>query len=241
MEQLILTHKADENPNTLIIRVSHDDIDMLTKVVTYAKNSAIVDLAVFEISKSGQRHIHMMFEPINITKSAWFQAFHKFFKNVFKGNKSYSCEKMRKAKFNSYCYMCKGTRTVAPDVMHTILSPEVIQYYYELYWGDKPVEKDFTQSVKKKATLTWSQQLTITLQQESPDHKWSYNAVSMDKILDGTLVALGNGSKKMNSFIIRDLALGQLNALTKGRDKTLNDKVRFEAFPDLFGIGGYAN
>lgn len=228
----------------LTLRLSDDDSEMLNSAVLFTRTNSVVDLAVFEVSKIGQRHIHMLFEPINISKSAWVQSFHKKFNKRWCGNKSYSCTELIKEKENFLIYCCKGTRFKSPDVMFSMLSPEVIDGYWKKYWSDKPIEKDNTlksSSTKKKSTLTWSQELTNSLHLQYPDRKWSYDSVSMDKIIDGTMVALGAGSKKLNSYIIRDIALGQLNALTKGQCKTLSDKVRFEAFPDLFGQGGYAS
>lgn len=227
----------------LTLRLSDDDTEMLNSAVMYARTNSIVDLAVFEVSKIGQRHIHMLYEPINVTKSAWVQGFHKFFKKRWSGNKSYSCTELIKDKENFTIYCCKGTRFKPPDVIFSMIDPVTIDAHWKKYWSDKPIEKDNTlksSSTKKKSDLTWSQNLTKTLE-ESSDHKWSYDSVSMDKILDATMVALGAGSKKLNSYIVRDIALGQLNALTKGQCKPLADKVRFEAFPDLFGQSGFAN
>lgn len=227
----------------LTLRLSDDDTEMLNSAVMYARTNSIVDLAVFEVSKIGQRHIHMLFEPINVTKSAWVQGFHKFFKKRWSGNKSYSCTDLIKDKENFTIYCCKGTRFKGPDVIFSMIDPVIIDAHWKKYWSDKPIEKDNTlksSSTKKKSDLTWSQNLTKTIA-ESSDRKWSYDAVSLDLIIDHVMVGLGERSQKLNSFIIRDLANGQLNALTKGKDKALNDKVRYEAFPDLFGPNGFAN
>jgi len=228
----------------LTLRLTDENTEMLNNAVQYARTNSMVEIAVFEVSKIGQRHIHMLFEPINITKSAWVQGFHKFFHKRWSGNKSYSCTDLIKEKDNFIIYCCKGTRFKEPDVVFSMLSLETTTAHWKTYWSDKPIEKDNTlksASSKKKSALTWSQNLTASLHEQSPDHKWSYTSQSMDIIIDATMVALGDGSKKLNSYIVRDLALGQLNALTKGQCKSLLDKVRFEAFPDLFGSNGYAN
>jgi len=221
----------------LTFRLSDDNFEMLSSFIVWARSTAVVHIAVFEVSKIGQKHIHMLFEPINVTKSAWIQAFHKFFKNRWVGNKSYSCSALIKEKENFYIYCCKGTRFKEPEVMFTLLSSEEVNKYWLKYWEDKPVEEDKTILVKpkKKSDPTWSELLTQQIKQEYPNRDWCYDAGDISLLWSIVTKNLGKASKKLNAMIIRDLVCGQLNALTDGECSGMNKDFKQQAFPNLFG------
>lgn len=228
-------------------RLTDDNHQMLKDFVVYARSVAVVDLAVFEISKEGKPHIHMLFEPTKPkTKSAWVQAFHKFFKNRWVGNQSYSCTELRENKENFIIYCCKGTRFYPPDVLynrtHTgekepYLTNEVIENYWKKYWEDKPISADKTLIKKtvKEQKPTWSKCLTDEIRKDYPGRDWSYDADDINLIFDIVMKNLGSQSKKLNAFIVRDLVLGQLNALNDGLCLGLNKNLKKTAFPELFG------
>jgi len=222
----------------LTFRLTDDNREMLDSAVVFARTTAVVSLAVFEISKQDKAHIHMLFETKN-TKSAWVQSFHKYFKNRWVGNKSYSCSELEKDKENFYIYCCKGTRFKGPDVLFKLaeLTDDQIEIYWKKYWEDKPIENDKTISVKTKKTRdpTWSELLTQTIQIEYPNRNWDYDATDVDLLWNIVMKHLGSQSKKLNTFIVRDLVMGQLNALTYGSCKKLNVSMKNQAFPDLFG------
>jgi len=222
----------------LTMRLTDDNHEMLTSFVVWARSTSVVYLAVYETSKQGQLHIHMLFEPIKQLKSAWIQAFHKFFKNRWNGNKSYSCSNLKLEVDNFYIYCCKGCRFKPPDVMFTKLPDTDIDKYWKKYWEDKPIEEDKTllkQTKKKTSIITWSQQVSLDIIKAYPDHTWSYCSEDVDVIFDFVLKCLGSTSKKLNAFILRDLVLGQLNAISNGQCSGLNKALKKLAFPELFG------
>lgn len=219
-------------------RLTDSNKEMLEAFVVWARSTSVVHMVVFEISKDGQEHIHMLFDPIKVTKSAWVQAFHKHFKNRWNGNKSYSCSELRKEKENFLIYMCKGTRYKLPEILFKLgdYTDQDVETYWKKYWEDKPVEKDKTLNVKpSKKALTWSQELTNAIRKEYPNHNWSYDTPDLDLLFNYVMKALGSASKKLNAFIVRDLVLGQLNALTAGECLGLNQDLKKQAFPNFFG------
>lgn len=226
----------------LTLRLTDKSREYLEKAVLYARSTAIVELAVFEISKIGHEHIHMLFEP-TVTKSAWVQGFHKHFNKRWVGNKAYSCSELEKEKENFLIYCCKGTRNTPPDVIFHYMTAEKVTEYWQKYWSDKPIELDKTLTAsgsKKQKPLTWSEECTKAIRLEYPHHQWDYDGKHVGLIFDIVMQRLGTGSKKLNAMIIRDIVYGQLNALRDGRCDSLNKHLVNQAFPDLYGsIYGY--
>lgn len=216
-------------------RLTDDNFDMLVNAVTWFRSASVVYYAVYEISKIGQSHIHCLLDVKN--KSTFVQQFHKQFKNRWKGNKSFSCEFLKKDLENNYVYLSKGTRYKLPHVLYKKISDEDVEKYWKKYWEDKPegLDKTITSTKSKKKVITWSQQVSIDILTKYPDREWSYCAEDVDFIFDFVMVSLGSQSKKLNAFILRDLVLGQLNAISNGKCVGLNKVLKKQAFPDLFG------
>lgn len=222
----------------LHFRLTEENSDMLEQVVTWIQSVGSVYLAVKEVSSLGKLHIHCIINVNN--KSTFIQQFHKYFKNRWHGNRAYSCETLKKDLYNNYVYLCKGTRHTLPDVLHKIndITTDDIKTYHSKYWEDKPEDKDIivAQKTKKNLTLTWSQELTLDIKKLYPARKWEYCATDIDTLIDLVLKHLGKSSKKLNSFIVRDLVFGQLNALNPDC-YGLKQNIRTQAFADLFGGG----
>ena len=223
----------------LTFRLTDDDATMLESAVNFMRITSVVYIAVHETSRQGQKHIHVMFEPVKIDKSAWVQKFHKFFHQRWVGNSSYSCTPV-KEKDNFILYCCKGTRFKPAEIIFKndeAISDEKVKECYDKYWSDKPIEEDKTllQKPKKSSTVTWSEQLTKDLLKSHPNEQWRYDATTVNFLINSVLKNLGQTSKKLNSFIVRDIVFGQLNALSGGKCEGLNKKIKYDAFPDLFG------
>jgi len=215
-------------------RLTDENRDMLVSVVTWLRSQTVVHLAVHEISKQGKAHIHVIFDTK--CKSTLIQNFHKEFKKRWCGNKSFSCETLKKELENNYIYLCKGTRDTQPDVLYKLIDIDVTKYHNK-YWEDKPKEQDYKLNPKllvKAKSKTWSELLTEELIEKYPKRKWEYCAADIDDLWSIVLKNLGKNSKKLNGHIVRDLVLGQLNALNPdcyGLHKSLKHSV----FSDLFG------
>lgn len=216
-------------------RITDENAEMLESAVTWFRSVTVVHLAVYETSRLGKLHIHCV---LDITcKSTFIQQFHKKFKNRWMGNKSYSCETLKKDIENSYIYLSKGTRFKEPDVIFTLLTSEQITQYWQKYWSDKPIEADKTLGFtnKKKSTESWSEMVTKEILEKYPARDWQYDADDIDTLISIVMVKLGQQSKKLNHRIISDLVLGQLNGLMKGKCISLNKQIKRLSFPDLFG------
>jgi len=216
-------------------RLHHPEHETLNLVVLFFRSKVPVYYAVQEYGrKSGENHIHMIFETLG--KSTLLQQFHKHFKDIFKGNQSFSCKELKKELLNNYIYMSKGTRDKPPNVLfhndEKGVTLDLIEIYHTKYWSDKPVEQDKTITIKKDNKLTWSQQLTSFIKEKSGARVWQYDRVDIEILTSYVLKSLGAQSKKLSSFIIRDLVLGQLNALNPSCP-SLTNKLLHEAFPDL--------
>lgn len=207
--------------------------------VDWVRDHAQIILCVFEIAKkNGKEHLHLLFIP-HLTKSTFFQAFHKYFNKKYSGNKDFKCNTLTKDIKNNLIYFCKGTRFLEPEVMakDPKISDAMITQYWKHYWSDKPIEDDKTLSTLplKKTAPTWSENLTILILKEMPAHNWQYCGEDIDILYNYVLQNLGTQSKKLNSHIVRDLVLGQLNSLTNGKCFPMKKKFQQEMFPDLFG------
>lgn len=216
-------------------RLTDDNSEMLQHAVTWFRSVTVVHIAVYETSRIGKLHIHCILDVIN--KSTFVQQFHKQFKDRWKGNKSYSCEPLKKDIENNLIYCSKGTRFKEPEVIFTLKTSEEITSYWKQYWSDKPLEKDNTLGLtkKKKSGESWSQMVTKEIEEKYPGRNWEYGAEDVSEIINVVMIKLGQESKKLNHRIISDLVLGQLNALNKGKCISLNNQIKRFAFPDLFG------
>jgi hypothetical protein len=110
-----------------------------------------------------------------------------------------------------------------------------IDSYWNKYWEDKPIEEDKTlihNKIKKNKALTWSEQLTLDIRKSNPSKIWHYDRIDVELLADFVLKALGSQSKKLSSFIVRDLILGQLNALNPSCPY-LRSKLLHDGFSDL--------
>jgi len=224
----------------LTLRLTDTSREYLEKAVLYARSTAIVELAVFEISKLGHEHIHMLFEP-NVTKSAWVQGFHKHFNKRWVGNKAYSCSELEKDKENFLIYCCKGTRDTPPDVIFHFMTAEQVTGYWQKYWSDKPVEQDFTLTAsksKKQKEPNWSMKCTQWIRLENPHVHWDYTNEHIRLLSRLVRRRLGEISGKLDAKILNQLVQGQLNALTGGNCDKHEERLLMEGFPDLFG--GYS-
>lgn len=220
----------------LHFRLTDENKEMLISAINWIQSVGVVYYAVSEISKQGKLHIHAIIDVNN--KSTFIQQFHKHFKNRWHGNKSYSCEALKKDLINNYIYLSKGTRDDLPNVIHKIadITDENIKEYHDKYWEDKPkeLEKTVMNNAKKASVPTWSELLTLEIIKQYPNKDWEYNAIDIDLLWSMVTKSLGTRSKKLNAFIVRDLVLGQLNALNPhcyGIQKSL----RNQAFADLYG------
>lgn len=219
-------------------RLTDPEQKMLESCVNWlcGNKLCVVELAVEEVSKQDKLHMHVILGITN--KSTLFQQFHKKFENRWHGNKSYSCETLKKSKENNYIYLCKGTRNALPKIIYklSMITDEKIKEYHDKYWEDKPVEQEHKVLMRKKKSevKTWSQELTETIRKEYPGKLWIYDADDVDQLWNIVTDALGTASKKLNAFIVRDLVMGQLNALNP-KCVGIKKQMRNQAFPDLFG------
>ena len=218
-------------------RLTDESQEWLSSAVTYFRANSVVYMAVYETSRLGKLHIHCILDFNN--KSTFIQQFHKYFNKRWVGNGSYSCESLKKGLENNLIYLSKGSRFKHPDVifLKDDISMETVVSYWVKYWEDKPIEKDMTLVSKNKeklSKLTWSEMVTLEIKTSYPDRDWKYDAIDINVLMDIVLKKLGSQSKKLNSFIIRDLVLGQLNALNS-HCNGLKSVIRNIAFPDLFG------
>lgn len=230
-------------PGTIYnMRLTDSNKANLIDVVTWCRSHAQVLIACFEISRIGQEHIHMLFIPLK-SKSNFFFNFHTYTNERYKGNKAFSCKELKKDLINNYIYICKGTRFKQPEILFKKieLTDDMVTQYWKHYWSDKPIEKDNTISTKpkKNAALTWSEQLTKTIQNDRPNHDWNYCAEDVNDLYSYVFKNLGVSSKKLSPIIVRDLVYGQLNALTHGECCRMKKKFQQESFPDLFGSFDY--
>lgn len=222
------------------LRVTHHDIETLKLVVLWFRSKVSVYLAVHEISRQEKKlHIHMLFECDESKKSNLFQQWHIHFKNIFKGNRAFMCKELKKPLENNYIYLCKGTRFEPPNVIffneEKDLHQTDIDGYWNKYWEDKPIEEDKTlihNKIKKDKALSWSEQLTLDIRKSNPSKVWNYDRLDIETLCDKVLKSLGTQSKKLSSFIVRDLVLGQLNALNP-HCLALREKLLKEGFSDL--------
>lgn len=215
-------------------RLTDDNKEMLEQCVVWLRSVTVVHLAVYEISKIGKGHIHVIFDTKG--KSTLMQQFHKFFKNRWSGNKSFSCETLKKELENNYIYLCKGTRDSEPNVLYKLQSIDVSMYHNK-YWEDKPKEQDYkliSKTNKKPKQKSWSEELTEEIRKQYPDRHWEYCGKDIDTIWSAVLKQLGKSSKKLSSYIVRDLVMGQLNALNPDC-YGLHISLKHSAFPDLYG------
>lgn len=218
-------------------RLTDPEITMLESCVNWmcGNTRCLVELVVSETSKNDKLHIHAVLGIQN--KSTFFQQFHKKFENRWHGNKSFTCETLRKEKENNYIYLCKGTRNALPNVMYKAgISDEMIKQYHDKYWEDKPLDKEHGVKLREKKSQikTWSQELTATIRNKYPGKLWIYDADHIDLLWAIVTDALGSASKKLSAFIVRDLVMGQLNALNP-TCVGIKKQMRNQAFPDLFG------
>lgn len=219
-------------------RLTEPEEGMLESCVNWlcSNKLCLVELAVSEVSRQDKLHIHVILGISN--KSTLFQQFHREFKNRWHGNKSYSCEMLKKAKENNYIYLCKGTRNSLPKIIYKLafLTDEKIKEYHDKYWEDKPIEKEHQVIMRKKKSevKSWSQELTDTIRDKYPNKLWIYDADHINLLWSIVTDALGTTSKKLNAFIVRDLVMGQLNALNPDC-AGIKKQLRNQAFPDLFG------
>lgn len=222
-------------------RLTEEDKQFLTNdVIVYLISISVVDLAVYEVSKIGKSHIHVILQPLK-TKSTFLQQFHAHFKRRYVGNKSITCETLKKEKENNYIYLCKGTRDSPPQVLHKLSSIDT-DFYWKKYWEDKPLEKDYKINPpnpnRREKVKTWSELLTIDLKKQYPGKTWEYCGYDIDILWSAVLKSLGVNSKKLNERIIKDLVLGQLNALNPD-SYGLHKTMKHLAFPDLYGEAPY--
>jgi len=211
----------------LHFRLTDDSQPNLEEVTTWLRSVSKVYLCVLESgSITGKQHTHCVHD-FPKTKSTFGQNFLKKFPR-YKGNQSYSCETLKKELENNIRYLCKGTKDILPQVLFSSYSDEEIKLFHEQYWSEnKKVVKE------KNKTISWSQQLTQDIQNEYPQScNFTYCAVDIQIITRRTLLQLGATSKKLNHMIVRDLVLGQLNALNK---YSLHEDIYMKAFPDLYG------
>lgn len=221
----------------LHFRLNDESHENLRHIVTWLTSvCSSVHLAVEEIGKNGRRHIHCVIQVKN--KSTLIQQFHKQTSGRYKGNKAYSCESLTKDIERIYIYLCKGTRFTLPNVLYKIKSIDV-SYYHAEYWKILPIENDWSinpthNNPIKKRTLTWSENLTNEIREKYPNNNWEYQATCIDLLWNMVTKALGKSSKKLSCNIIRDLVMGQLNALNPN-SFGIRVTLKNNAFPDLFG------
>lgn len=248
-DEIMENKKTKKNTEKFVIRLADDDAKMLESAVNWFVTQGDVRYAVREVGrKCGQLHIHVLITPFKI-KTTFVQNFHKFFKKRWEGNESFSCKQQRKDDFNNYVYLSKGpSRFEQPIVLYKgAITDEQVFEWWQHYWSDKPIEEDNTIKVtedgkvvvkNKKKNPTWSQMLTARIRKNMDGFHWEYSPTCVAILLDDFVMpALGEESKKLSPLIVRDLVLGQLNALCGGKCVSLNKKIRREGFPDLFGNG----
>lgn len=229
-----------------ILRVTDNDVLMLQGVVDWFTSKTFVKYAVKEVGDvAGHSHIHMMWQETNTKKSAVMQAFHKFFKKRY-NKESHSCTQQREPDWNNYIYMSKGLRNSLPDLLYKshFVQDAHVQHFHDVYWSDKPVEKDKTinantveKKPSKKRELTFSEKLTKEIRADNLGRIFRYNMEDMDYLILRVTKAYARMSKPLDHFIISRQVLGQLNALGHGECDTLHYRLRKNCFPELFPMG----
>lgn len=149
-------------------RVTEEDDSMLTNIILWVRSETKCLLAVKEIgSATEKKHIHCLIQIKN--KSTFIQKFHKKFPARYVGNKSYSCEQLKKALDNSLRYLSKGEkRGDHPVTMFSSYTESEILEFHNQYWDENESLK-IPKKDKKGSTLTWSQVCKLDYQKEHPE------------------------------------------------------------------------
>lgn len=126
-------------------------------------------------------------------------------------------------------YVCKQGNVW----INNIWTDEEIKNKQKEFWENNKVMVPKAKS--KEKVKSWSMRLTESIRLKYPNQVWFYNAQTIEILLSETLNAMGSDSKKIGNKIVKELVLGQLNALNNSVSNGLYDKIKHEEFNDLFG------
>lgn len=205
-------------------RYDYQDEKFLEPLETFLK----VNLRKYAIFKevadeTGKLHVQGVAIPFK-SASQFRRDLQSRFPNVFcKSNYSFAPVN----KDESYpLYICKQGNVW----INNMWTEEEILSNKTKYWKNN---KNLLPKAKSNKVITWSQQLTIDIAKKHPDVQWSYDVYSIQILIDETLTAMGKTSKKLSGRIVKELVLGQLNALNPTISSGLRQKLINEEFNDL--------
>lgn len=222
----------------------------LSEILEYIKSKADVLICVHETATRNHIHTVLIFKQ---TKSTFFQQFLKKY-SEYKGNKSYSCEKVKK-KDDMIAYCCKGLSSdILPEVL--IKSDDIcVVDYHTQYWKVNAIvmeKKEVNMGcqngsslVSKAKSKSWSERVFEQIQDELSsecDVIISYNngfkltdseqqllIEAKRKVFRMVVRCLGKSVKKINENIIRDLYSGFINSILQ-KDETAGNAYADKLF-----------
>lgn len=211
-------------------RYDYEDEKMLDILAPWLKQN-LKKYAIFkEVGDvTGKHHVQGIVIPFK-SDSQFRRDLLKKFPNTF-CRSNYSFVPVKKEGYE--LYICKqGTVWI-----NNLWTDEQIKEKQKQYWENNKV---MLPKAKSKKVLTWSQKLTLHLRQKYTDVSgnpmmWFYNDNCIEILLHETLYAMGNESRKIGGKNVKELVLGQLNALNNTVTNGLHDKIKHEEFSDLFG------
>jgi len=221
-------------------RVTEESDERIRELTLWIRSNSNALMIVKEIgSETEKKHIHALIDVPN--KSTFVQKFHKQFRKSedgkfvprYSGNKSYSCEELKKPLDNSLRYLCKGEKKGEhPNIEFSKYDAHEIIDFHNRYWDEnasvkKPVVK------AQKSALSWSHKVLSDYKDEYAHHiahiQWCYsgmNNLSVEDCLDEKLVLFqfilkrcGQDVRKVNDHIILDIYKGFLNNILLGDEK----------------------
>ena len=238
------------------MRVTEDLDDSLVSVMLWLRTNATVLIIAKELgSQTEKKHIHALIELDESKKSGFIQAFHKNFKDKYKGNKGYSCEVIKKALNNNLRYLCKGESLGIYNVPYKgKFTDAEVELMNQEYWQQNQLT-NFSKAVKKTATGSWCEkvskefeiaypQIVINIQKyhsikdnSSSAEKESYNT-TRELLFDFCMKSLGKSYKVLDEQIIKKLYNGCMNSFIQSNDESSVkfNKKHFKQMDTQFGL-----
>ena len=242
----------------LRVRVTNESTEFLTEVTNWCADQPGADVYISceEISHKGVKHFHLIVD-FNKTLSTFNQRFSKQFPQLV-GNKSKSITEATEDLATNLRYVCKGhNHETDPVVLYSKISFELIAQYHKEYWENnltharQQTEKRITDMCatnreicanikEKKRIKPWMEKITEEFEAQYKTDvidgnklEFTYDKKSITCITRFVLKKLGNSRKILDSFVIKRMVLGLLNAVTHGEDEVLTSYLIESAFPDL--------
>jgi hypothetical protein len=220
-------------------RFSTPSREEIESVTLWLRTIGKVHLSVFEISSKGVSHSHNIID-VDLVKTGFLTAFHRKFKDKYKGNKCLSCEELKKDVESNYRYCCKGvrcslTKTLIPPVIlfNSVLSSEQVIEYQKNHWAFIEKECPSAEGItKKKKVLTFLESCIEKYKEKNYRTNLIYRKSDMEFVHNFILNCLGKKAKGFDHFIVKRLCLGLMNSINPRAD-SLRKHNFTECFPDL--------